>query len=452
MPLRVLSMAIVATLVWGALAFGAPYPWAFTPLAIAASIVGVIGMLRGPMPVPRLTLMALAVVGSAATLQMVPVPPDVAMVVSPARERLLLEYDVTYAWNRESQPARPLSISPSRTGLAVALFASFTLLLAGTTRIATRENVRTIAHGVTALGVLLALVALAQRAMFAERVYGFWRPEMSDTFFGPFVNKNHFAGWMLMAIPLGIGLLGAHLDRALRGERRSIRERVLWLSSPQANQLVLVGCALLAMVLSLVMTLSRSGIAALAAAFVLSMTFASRHASRSRRIIGVGYVAAVAAIVVGWVGADAILQHFANADTASFNGRIPIWNDTWRIVRDFWMTGTGLNTYGVATLFYQTTLPGLHLAEAHNDYLQLAAEGGVLLGVPVLLAVVLFTCEVHGRMSATEGSTYWLRLGAIAPVRDLEDAALAGDIDLVMRCLGALVPSVAARHEPARVS
>lgn len=44
--------------------------------------------------------------------------------------------------------------------------------------------------------------------------------------------------------------------------------------------------------------------------------------------------------------------------------------------------GTGLNTYGVSTLFYQTSVPGQHLREAHNDYLQLAAEGGLLLGVP----------------------------------------------------------------------
>lgn len=46
-------------------------------------------------------------------------------------------------------------------------------------------------------------------------------------------------------------------------------------------------------------------------------------------------------------------------------------------------TGTGPNTYGAATLFYQTTLPGLHLREAQNEYLQPAAEGGLLIRYPL---------------------------------------------------------------------
>ena len=40
---------------------------------------------------------------------------------------------------------------------------------------------------------------------------------MGGSPFGPFVNKNHFAGWMLMALPLTIGLLvRRHLARHAR--------------------------------------------------------------------------------------------------------------------------------------------------------------------------------------------------------------------------------------------
>ena len=78
------------------------------------------------------------------------------------------------------------------------------------------------------------------------------------------------------------------------------------------------------------------------------------------------------------------------------------------------LTGTGLNTYGIATAKYQTALIRHALREAHNDYLQLAAEGGLLLGVPALVAILPVRA---GRMealpqSADDRSAYWLRFGA----------------------------------------
>jgi O-antigen ligase len=80
------------------------------------------------------------------------------------------------------------------------------------------------------------------------------------------------------------------------------------------------------------------------------------------------------------------------------------------------LTGTGLNTYGTATVLYQTGSREVHFQEAHNDYLQLLAEGGVLLAVPVLAAMLLFVRAVRRRFKASAGDRYdyWLRVGAVA--------------------------------------
>ncbi|MBI4519635.1 MAG: hypothetical protein HY701_02265 [Gemmatimonadetes bacterium] len=74
-----------------------------------------------------------------------------------------------------------------------------------------------------------------------------------------------------------------------------------------------------------------------------------------------------------------------------------------------------MNTYGIAMLHYQPVPGGELYIEAHNDYLQLAAEGGLLLGVPILLAAVLFVREVWRRFreAADDSRTYWLRAGAV---------------------------------------
>jgi O-antigen ligase len=97
------------------------------------------------------------------------------------------------------------------------------------------------------------------------------------------------------------------------------------------------------------------------------------------------------------------------------DGRLDLWRDTIPVVRDFPLTGTGLNTYGIAMLHYQTVQDGSQYIEAHNDYLQMLAEGGLLLGLPILLALLLFIREVWRRFheAADDTLTYWLRAGAV---------------------------------------
>ena len=73
------------------------------------------------------------------------------------------------------------------------------------------------------------------------RIYGFWKPKyLLTTPFGPFVNKNHFAGWMLMGLPLAMGL-GSWLGRAPAAAARQPgwRNALLWLSSPDGGELQL---------------------------------------------------------------------------------------------------------------------------------------------------------------------------------------------------------------------
>ena len=104
------------------------------------------------------------------------------------------------------------------------------------------------------------------------------------------------------------------------------------------------------------------------------------------------FVAAVA-----WVGIDAIGARFAEVDW-KLGGRAGAWGDAWRIHQAFPWFGTGLNTYGSATLLLQEFEKATaHYVEAHNDYLQLLVEGGWLVTVPALVLIGLFAREVRRR-------------------------------------------------------
>jgi O-antigen ligase len=168
--------------------------------------------------------------------------------------------------------------------------------------------------------------------------------------------------------------------------------------------------------LSLVLTLSRSGIAAFAAALVLTAGVVMRRQRASlRRKVIFAYLLCLGLLSIGLTGVGAVVSHFGAVEGSHFDGRIPVWRDTLTLARDFWFTGSGLNTFGTAMLLYQSHSPTMHYREAHNDYLQLAAEGGLLVGVPILILIVLFVREVRNRFRAQtdDSRTYWIRVGAV---------------------------------------
>ena len=126
----------------------------------------------------------------------------------------------------------------------------------------------------------------------------------------------------------------------------------------------------------------------------------------------------MALVAAGWTGFDPIAARFAASGAADAGGRLGIWGDTWRLARRFPIAGTGLNTYGVATLFYQTVDLKQHFAEAHNDYPQLLAEGGALVCIPAALVILAFAWTVRRRFREVyvESSDYWIRIGAVTGI------------------------------------
>ncbi|HZM97019.1 MAG TPA: O-antigen ligase family protein [Vicinamibacterales bacterium] len=414
-PYNSIHIATAIVVAWGALSFGAVYPWAYWPLAVVCLVCGIYALCRRS-DLPRLPSSAAAVclasVAAATVVQLLPLPLPLLAVLSPHAGNLLAELDIPFAARAVEHHA--LSIAPAATMTALALYAALATVMLGIARTVSATGPRRIAAVISGIGILLALIGIVQQPLYDGRIYGFWTPLMKGSPFGPFVNKNHFAGWMLMALPVTFGLLCANVARAMPRVGSSWRNRVLWLSSPEASHVLILGAAAVVMALSLMLTMSRSGIVAFVASVSMTSWWATRRLPvESGRLVVVGYLVCLVLFVVGWVGVDTVVARFESANPATINERLPIWQDTWQIIRDFWLTGSGLNTYGVATLFYQTSVPGFHLREAHNDYLQVAAEGGLLLGMPILCTIATLARDVRRQFADSSGSSYWIRLGAV---------------------------------------
>jgi O-antigen ligase len=274
---------------------------------------------------------------------------------------------------------------------------------------------RRFVEALTLFGVILALIGIIQKPLYSGAIYGLWNLEIGRMPFGPFVNRNHFAGWMLMALPLTLALLSGGIHSGMRGLRPGWRYKVLWFSSPEASQLILVAAAAVIMALSLMLTMSRSGIMAFLLSLVMMGTFVVRASeTRSRRLASAAWLVLLVVIVVVWSGPEALASRFAAGDWGEFNNRRGAWTDAWSVVRDFPLAGTGLNTYWAPALFYQRHELEYFFPQAHNDYFQLAAEGGLLLILPALACLAIFVRSIRRRMTEQRGSmSWWLRAGAV---------------------------------------
>jgi O-antigen ligase len=407
----------LCAIVWGALAFGGVYAWAYWPLAGVCLLSGCLAIyVARDAPVKSADAplrLVLTVLAGAILVQLFPLPVHTLSIFSPHTVDLLHKLNPAFAAGLMRWHA--ISVWPNDTLVAFALYASLALLLVGTARLLSATGSRRLVQALTVFGVILALIGIIQKPLYTGAIYGLWPLDIGRMPFGPFVNRNHFAGWMLMALPLTLALLSGGIHRSMRGLKPGWRHKVLWFSSPEASQLILVAAAAVIMALSLMLTMSRSGIAAFMLSLMIMASFVvSTSDTRSRRLASTACFVLLVIIVVVWSGPEVLASRFAAGDWGEFNNRRGAWTDAWSVVRDFPLAGTGLNTYWAAALFYQHHELEYFFAQSHNDYFQIAAEGGLLLVLPVIACIGVFVRNVSRSMYDGRGSMgWWLRAGAV---------------------------------------
>ena len=416
---RTVLLLLALTLAWGALAFGAVYQWAYRPLLLVAAFTGALAWLRAHRRgAPTAVMVAVLVTGAAIALQLLPLDHSNLARHFPGTHRILSDTNFAYfaAASSGTPFAHPLSVSPGRTMIGLLFLGCTATFALGVSQWLTRDRLRHLAIVITAIGVVLALEGIVQRAVSPGLVYGFWQSEQVGRAFGPFINKNHFAGWMLMGLPVTLGLAAGMAARSPGRRARDWRDRLLRFDQPQRAGATMALFAAFAMILALLFTLSRSGIASASVSLALALLMTTGTVRGWARQSAVSIVA-LAAVAVTWVGVEVLATRFAQLDAVTLDGRVGMWRDTWRMAQDMPLGGVGIRAYTVASLLYQTVLPQFHVEAAHSDWLQLLAEGGLLVAAPALFLLVALVAETarrfrEHRVAVDFGTTYWIRVGA----------------------------------------
>ena len=361
------------------------------------------------------TTLDIAVIASltAIAFQLVPLPVALRDLLSPhaADVDRALRVDVAWAAAAGDRAAAPLTINATATLHSLAKALLVALAFWSARALFERGGVRRTAHRIAWIGLAVSVVAIVERATAPTALYGVW-PVAGARPYGPFINRNHMATWLIIAIPLTAGAcaMRARQTIAASRSRRSAAldgfadPTLLWLAASAAIMLV-----------ALVVSASRSGAIGIAAGLIAGSALAAARLGRGERrwVVIAPVVACVA--VVWYAGAAPLADRFLHvAASSSVDRRVEIWRQTLPIVRDFAATGTGAGTYYTAMLVYQEGNRLFFFNQAHNHYLQIAAEGGILAGVPRALILLAFAVMAWRRLRADRSEMFWLRTGALA--------------------------------------
>ncbi|MBI5076267.1 MAG: O-antigen ligase family protein [Nitrospirae bacterium] len=354
---------LAAIIVLAALLFGAVEVWSSAAVMFLVFATGLFwsinsANLKGDLPenTGKLFLTALIFCGYIG-LQLIPLPAAVISFIAPATARTRDFYSIS------GMQFMPLSFDPYLTMHELLKAAAFFMVFFISSIIfRNRERLTKMIIMLTVFGFCLAVFAIVQKATWNDKLYWFRELTAGGTPFGPFVNRNHFAGFIGMLVPLGLGYT---------------------LTRESREKLVFFGFLTVIMSLSLFFSLSRGGIVSFFASMALFSILIVIARVQTKKMWAVAAFLIVIAAYLVYLGIDPVINRFYETDITK-EQRVIVWQSTLSGFRDFWLTGTGLGTF-IDTFHLYSPAPLQSIYDhAHNDYLEYMLETGTI-GIALLL-------------------------------------------------------------------
>jgi hypothetical protein len=238
----------------------------------------------------------------------------------------------------------PISIYPYATKMelsSILIFIGMFLIITNTSEI----RINRIIVVIISLGFSISLLGIMQKLTGTKKIY--WIVESFSEFpFGPYINRNHFAGYICMVIPLALGLLISRF-RSFFSSRKLNFKAAEFQSHLFANLLLVF--AIVIMILALFFSLSRGGILVFlfSTAGFFTIIVISRLATGNNRSIKISsfvLTVLIAFSLLIWIGHDTILDRLSDPSSPT-STRVNLCLDTLNISNDFPIFGTGFGTF-----------------------------------------------------------------------------------------------------------
>ena len=300
--------------------------------------------------------------------------------------------------------------------LRVGAFASLAVLLLRFTN--NRARLEALALTVVSVGALSALFGITRQAIQHGEGAALVRTLPPGIGYGQIINRNQFALMMEMSFGVALGMI------FVRNGRFEKRLFYVALALPIAAALILAN--------------SRGGILTMMSQLLLlslllvsprrdrddNLRSAGEQSGRYRvlmfavRSIIVVALLGVASLAIVWVGGERVTSNLSTiteelkpeSEAARWNTRrVDIWKATWLMIKDHPITGVGFGGYWIAVSRYHDASGTYTPQQAHNDYLEILASGGILGSVIVcgLVVIVVRQFRKTGRQSEYVRRALW---------------------------------------------
>jgi O-antigen ligase len=409
---RRLFACYLALLVWVPIPLGSNRPWSWAILELwvfALALWWLAGFARGSNhrsaalkgAWPALLCAGLWLVY--VSLQLLPLPQGLLEILSPEAAR----WHADAAWPLQ-HVAAPLSLDQYATREGVIKSAAYLAFFALSLVLLDRRA-RIIAAAYT-----LVASGFAQAMYGALLALGF----EAESAHGVFANRNHFAGYLVMCLSIGLGvLIGSLTGDVSQNWKQFARNTMAWILSAK----MLVRLALVAMVIALVLSHSRMGNTAFFSSMLVTGAIGLLLAKRAPRsmVVLIASLVVIDIFIVGtYFGVEKVVDRIEQT-TMQTEDRDEVAGYAIAMWKDYPVLGSGLGSFRVVFPRYRGPDLGELFTHAHNDYLEFASETGIvgisLLGLLVLTSfVAALRAQYLRRDPLMRGISFGSMMGIIA--------------------------------------
>jgi len=317
--------------------------------------------------------------------QLAPLPEFLLSLISPGLTRVA---DMAGLKERIPFPSR-ISINSYKTLNALIEFTCYTFVFIFVSlSFKERGELKRAVYFLGIFGFGVSLFGIINKFTSNGKLYWLKPLTQGGSPFGPFVNHNHFAGFIIMIIlPLLSLVLYLASHKTKSGGRRN----------DEKNMLPLLILFVSIMIVALLLTLSRGGIAGFIAGVATLLFLLFKEGEHFKRGVAVSVVAVSALALITAIGADTILARFSTLAEfyreSSFLYRLDGWKASFEAFKDFVAFGTGGGTFADIFNLYRPISMRSTFIHAHNEYVQLMVETGIA-GL-ILLSFIVFYFTKH---------------------------------------------------------
>ena len=376
-----IELLIILMLVFTPLAFGTVQVWSITVFELTVVAAALVWIWKKPaesissdvysdkepaLVKNKIFFICAAVFFGIIFFQLIPLPKGMLGIISPRTADIYSSALSGIApWS-----AHAISVYPYHTVFEtmklLAYAAVFFVIISET---GSRQQVSRIITAIFIVGFLISVFGIIQKYGSPHKIYWFRMLSHGGEPFGPFVNRDHFGGYINLIIPLGLGML---------------------LTDIETSKKYLIGFMSIIMITALVLSLSRGAVLSFLASLVFFsfLVFMLTEVRKGKVIFPIIGILLAVLIFLFWLDWGLVihrLRTIVNSEHGILRPRLPIWIDSLKIIKDFPVFGVGFGNFENIFPLYQHSYLYEFWHNVHNDYLQSVIEMGPLSGFPVLI-------------------------------------------------------------------